>query len=219
MEFRLAIIPAGEADSPQTARELVATMRRAPEARTSRAVDEVLGALEGSGAQGYYRLRHLNRRGAMLESAHPEWEVLQPLLILAEGHGLAVYDIALNRLYDPTGAVDLEVSLPGLGLPFLTRELLADLVARPEWPDPQAPYLIVSRAEEDYIQAWLCDDGNYQLEYREGGPESHFMARSVEAGVVVDAMWAWATQDPSWRNEVDWWFVDLDAESSDKEDE
>lgn len=219
MEFRLAVIAAGEADSPQAARELVATMHRAPGGRTSRAVDEVLGALDGSGAQGYYRLCQRNRRGALLDSAYPEWEVLEALLILAEGHGLAVYDTALDRLYDPTGGVDVEVSLPGVTLPFLTRKLLTDLVARPEWPDPQAPYVIVSRADEDYIQAWLCDDGTYQLEYREGGPESHFVARSVDAGVVIGAMWAWATEDPSWRNDVDWWFVDLDAEGSGKEDE
>lgn len=213
--FRLAVIAAGAASSAGEADTLVTAMRRAPSGQPPAAVTEVLGALEGSDA-GFFTVGCWpDHRGALLSVEFPEIGVLSALLMLARDHGLAVYDIALKRLYDPTGSddVDVEVVAGGVRLPFLTRELLSQLVAEPTWPEPEAPFVIVDRADQDFIQVWCHDDGTYQLEYREGGPESHFRSCIADRGVVIDAMWAWTIQDQRWHTAVDWMFVDVEAEA------
>lgn len=211
MRFRLAIFPAGAVDSAAAAAKLVPSMRRGSRSEPPPAITEVLGALDGSPVGHYIdECRHCSN-GALLSVDYPECGLLEALLILAKDHDLAVYDIILKRLYDPTGSVEVDVSMPGVRLPFLTRDLLSDLVASPQWPDPEAPYVIVDRAEQDFIQAWLDADGVYQVEYREGGPESHFEFRTEDAQRVVEVMWAWAIGDESWRSAVDWWFLDVEA--------
>jgi hypothetical protein len=202
MTFRLAVIPAGGAE--------------VSEGRLHAAVAEVLGALESSPVGHYLAGCRNDSHRALLDVDYPECGFLEALLILAKDHDLAVYDIELHRLYDPTGSVDVDVLLPGVRIPFLTRDLLKELAVHPAWPDPEAPYMIVERSDQDFIQAWLGDDGIYQFEYREGGPESHFVVRTDDANLVVSTMWAWATHDESWRTAVDWMFVDLDAIPEDR---
>ncbi len=196
MAFRLEIIPAGSADSDRTARAAIA---------------ELLGALDGSPVGHYLAYSRSTSRGALLDVDYPECGFLEALLILAKDHDLAVYDIELDRLYDPADCVNVDVLLPHIRIPFLTRELLTDLVSHPAWPDPDAPYVIVERADQDFIQAWLRDDGVYQFEYRDGGPESHFVVRTDDADLVVNTIWAWVSRDPAWLTAVDWMFVDLDG--------
>ena len=212
MDFRFALIPAGSAEFAARAHDIAEAMREASEQQPDSTIAEVLGALDGSPVGHYVEGCRHSGCGTLLAADCPESGLLEALLILAKDHGLAVYDIELNRLYDPAGAVDVDVMLPGVRLPFLTRELLEDLVLRPTWPDPEAPYLTVDRAEQDFIQTWLDDDGTYQLEYREDGPESHFVVHTSDAAVVVNVMWAWTIEDQSWRTAVEWMFVDLDAE-------
>lgn len=212
MDFRFALIAAGSADSAARAAEIAETMRRAGKRDPRGAIAEVLGALDGSPV-GHYLLECRNTsRGALLSVERPEAGLLEALLLLAKDHSLAVYDIDLNRLYDPAGAANVEALMPGVRSPFLTRPLLDDLVRRPGWPEPEAPYVIVERAHQDYVQAWLGDDGVYHLEYREGGPESHFAVRTGDAALVVDVMWAWTIQDRNWRTAVDWMFLDVKAQ-------
>lgn len=210
MAFRLAVIPAGSTGSAEDAKRLVAAMRARPRGRTPAAVIEVLGALESSGVGQFSVGRRPDFRGALLSVQHPEIGVLEALLLLAKDHDLAVYDIELGRLYDPAGAIDVEVVLPGVRLPFLTRDLLADLVLRPAWPDPEAPFVIVDRAEQDFIQVWCGADG-YQLESREGGPEFHLVHLTPDPHLVIDVMWAWGIGDRYWRGAVPWTFADLSA--------
>lgn len=209
MAFRLAVIPAGLVASNRAAGQLVAAMRTAPRGRRPAAVVEVLGALESSGVGDFTVGRRTDSRGALLSVPRPEDGVLEALLLLARDHDLAVYDIALSRLYDPAGGIDVEVSLPGVSLPFLTRDLLADLVLKPAWPDPEAPFVIVDRAAEDFIQVW-CGDEGYRLEYREGGPDFHFMHLTDDPSLVIDVMWAWGVDDSYWRGAVPWRFTDLE---------
>lgn len=216
MAFRLAVIAAGAAGSAQQAKRLVTAMRAAPRGRTPAAVVEALGALESSGVADFNLWRRTDARGALLSVRYPEVGVLEALLLVAKDHDLAVYDIELDRLYDPTGAVDVEVVQPRLHLPFLNRNLLVDLILRPAWPDPEAPFVIVDRAEEDFIQVWCGVDG-YQLEYREGGPDFHFVHRTDDPHCVIDVMWAWAIDNPYWRGAVPWGFADLDDEAAEGE--
>lgn len=211
MDFRFALIPAGSAESSTQASRIAAVIRGAPEQHPDSAIAEVLGALGGSPVGHYIEACRHGSRGSLLSVDHPESGFLEALLILAKDHGLAVYDVDLDRLYDPTGCVDLDVLLPGVRIPFLTRELLADLVFHPQWPDPEAAYLIVERADQDFIQAWL-EDGTYRFEYREDGPESHFVVYTDDAALVIEVMWAWVIKDDSWRTAVDWEFTDLACE-------
>ena len=85
--------------------------------------------------------------------------------------------------------------------------------AEAQWSDCLAdePFVIVSRAEEDYIQMYRHDDGDHQLEYREDGPESHFVTHTTDARLVADVMWAWVIGDERWRDMVEWTFLDVDA--------
>ena len=65
------------------------------------AITEVLGALDSSPVGHYVLECRTVSRGSLLEVADPEAGLLEALLILAKDHDLAVYDIGLNRLYDP----------------------------------------------------------------------------------------------------------------------
>lgn len=210
MAFRLAVIAAGAASSAGEAKRLVAAMRARPQGRTPGAVVEVLGALSSCGFDGFTVWRRSDDRGALLSMWYPEIGVLEALLLLCKDRGLAVYDIELNRLYDPTGGVDVDVVQPGVRLPFLTRQLLVDLILRPAWPDPEAPFVIVDRAEEDFIQVW-CSDSGYQLEFREGGPDVHYAYITDDPHLVIDVMWSWALGNPYWRGAVPWRVADLIA--------
>lgn len=209
MAHRLAIIPAGAVGSAGQARRLVAAIQARPSGTLPAAIGEVLGALAGSGAADVSAGACMDSRGMLISIGHPEVSVLEPLLVLAKDHDLAVYDIVLSRLYDPTQCVEVDVLLPELRLPYVTRDLLVDLVAHPQWPQPSAPYVILARSGEDFIQAWLTDDGTYQLEYREGGAEFHFVYRTRGALEVAEVMWAWAIDDVRWRGAVDWTFLDI----------
>lgn len=209
MAARLAVIPAGSVSSAEQAGQLVTAMRTAPRGRPQAAIVEALGALRSSGVGTFTVGQRTDSRGALLSVRYPEIGVLEALLLLARYHGLAVYDIALNRLYDPTGSLDVEVVQPGIRLPFLTRALLVDLVLRPAWPVPEAPFVTVDRAEEDFIQFW-CRGGDYQLEYREGGREFHFSHITDDPHLVIDVVWAWGVGHPYWRGAVPWELAELE---------
>ena len=84
---------------------------------------------------------------------------------------------------------------------------------RTPWPLPDAPYFIIERAEQDFIQVWRTDDHAYQVEYREGGQESHFVFRTADCELVGNVMWAWTIEDPLWRTAVDWEFLDLEDDA------
>ena len=212
MDVRLALVPAGSADSSTQAHTIPHVLRCAREREPQPAIAEVLGALDASPVGHYMRRCRNTSRGSLLSVDHPESGFLEALLILAKDHDLAVYDIELRRLYDPSGGVEVDILLPGIRIPFLARDLLTNLVLHPAWPEPEAPYLILERADQDFIQTWLDDDGIYQLEYRKDGPESHFVVHTDDAALVIEVMWAWAVQDDFWRAAVDWLFVDVDAE-------
>jgi hypothetical protein len=110
------------------------------------------------------------------------------------------------------------VSLPGdLTLPYLTPALLRDLVQRPTWPDPENPYFIVTRGDQEFIQTYRDEDGKYQLEHQDGGPDAQFAFRTPDTGLVADVMWAWTTHDSRWRTAVPWNRLELADEDNDDE--
>lgn len=190
MDYRFAVIPSS--GDGAGVRALV-----------DRLVDESCGAMW---------LDSAGEHSAVIVTERPESGPLDALLAATKDRGLAVYDMQLRRLYDPQDSVEVAVSLGDcVRVPYLTRDLLIDLVERPVFPSPDEPFVIVSRAEEDYIQMYRHDDGDYQLEYREDGPESHFVTHTTDARLVADVMWAWVIGDERWRDMVEWTFLDVDA--------
>ncbi|WP_326566041.1 hypothetical protein VSH64_29750 [Amycolatopsis rhabdoformis] len=68
-------------------------------------------------------------------------------------------------------------------------------------------YLIVERKATPslhYVQAMRRPEGNYQIEYRDGGPERHFQAYAKNRPQVVAALWGWTTRDTIWQERFEW---------------
>jgi hypothetical protein len=217
---RFAIIPAGSADSVDQANDLIHAMGAGSDGEPPAAIRELLDELSDSVAGSFVIARPADRRGVIVATHRPEDGLLRFLLQSTMVRGLAVYDIELFRLYDPRGRVDVDVSLTGdITLPYLTPALLRDLVLRPTWPDPEHPYFIVTRGDEKYVQTYREEDGTYQLEHRDGGPDTHFAIRTPDSGLVADVMWAWTTHDSSWRTAVPWNQLELEDEDEDNGDE
>jgi hypothetical protein len=148
-----------------------------------------------------------DRRGAVLRACWPlPGHVLQTILELTKDRALAVLDVPTRRLYDPRGKVDVLVTV-GVNAwsPYLTRPLLADLLAR---PDPRAPYVGLERAEHDFIEAYQSAGGQYDLQYRSGGPDRHFYAVTGESRVIPDVLWSWATNSRRWMTAIPWQRID-----------
>ena len=191
-EYRFAIIPSASTPGPGDIRALIED-----------AVDASCGAMW---------VEHAGEHSAVVATERPESGTLDALLAATKDHGLAVYDMALRRLYDPMDSVAVTVRLGDcVTVPYVTRDLLIDLVERPVFPSSAEPFVIVSRTDQDYIQTYRHPDGDYQLEYRDGGPESHFVVHSADARLVADVMWSWVTGDARWQTMVEWMFLDTDA--------
>lgn len=204
MNYRFAIFPAGTAESVEQANDLVCAMAANIQGAPQNALRELLDELDELTVDCLV-VRPADASGAVIAAGQPEDGLLCYLLQSAAVRGLAVYDIELFRLYDPRGRVDIDVDLCGTAaLPYVTPTLLRDLVLRPTWPSPDNPFLILARAEQHHIQTYRDTDGSYQLEYREGGPDAHFRFVTEEPGLVADVMWAWVSEDPSWRTAVQW---------------
>ncbi|MEV6971014.1 hypothetical protein AB0M47_38520 [Hamadaea sp. NPDC051192] len=70
-------------------------------------------------------------------------------------------------------------------------------------------FLVVERhdrpsAWQHFIQAYREDDGTFRVEFREGGPEAHFEARTPDADQVRLVVTAWAFDLPGWRERLPW---------------
>ncbi|MER5981755.1 hypothetical protein [Streptomyces sp. NPDC001787] len=68
-------------------------------------------------------------------------------------------------------------------------------------------FLVVQRVPDRpgfFVQVWHEEGGDYQLEYRAGGPVDHFQARLGSPARVADAMVRWARQEPAWDSGIDW---------------
>ncbi|MEU8685170.1 hypothetical protein [Streptomyces sp. NPDC048611] len=62
-----------------------------------------------------------------------------------------------------------------------------------------------------YLQTWRDGDGPFSVEYRDGGPERHFRARSEDPEQVVQVFLDWARGGETWRTALDWRHTDLSA--------
>ncbi|WP_051366709.1 hypothetical protein [Hamadaea tsunoensis] len=55
-----------------------------------------------------------------------------------------------------------------------------------------------------YMQIYRNDDGSYAVEYRAGGPDSHFRAGVPTAERAAQVLTAWAADEPGWRDLLPW---------------
>jgi hypothetical protein len=205
MSHRFAIFPAGAVNSVEEANDLVDAIAAGDDGIWPSEVQSLVDALPDSAEMACLAEHSADSRGVIITTTNPEDGPLRYLLRLTMASGLAVYDIELFRLYDPRGCVEIGVSLGGDDvLPYLTPALLRDLVLRPTWPSPDAPFVIVERRDQEYVQVYREEDGTYQIEYREGGPETHCWCRITDSALIADVMWAWTSQDARWRTAVAW---------------
>jgi hypothetical protein len=80
-------------------------------------------------------------------------------------------------------------------------------------------FAILGRADEQYVQVFHNDDGTYQLEYRDGSPESHFALDPDEIDLddVRRAFLAYARGSTQWHK--DWAWIPLEFDDDDPDDE
>ena len=170
-----ALIPATGAESIAEADVLIRKIREIREGQPIPGLADLLDGLSADYGSVISVDSEVTAYGALISVEEPELGPLNDILMATKDCSIAVFDIAVSRLYNPRGSVDIEVVLGGdCTLPYLTAQLLDDLVRRPTWPDPGSPFLIVARDGEDYIQTYLQDDGYYDLEYRDGSFEKHY---------------------------------------------
>jgi hypothetical protein len=214
MNHRFAIFPAGSVVSIEQANDLIHAMGAQSDGEPSPEIRDLVDEVLESSEWTFALTRPAASQGVIIATHRPEDGLLRFLLNWTMLRGLAVYDIELFRLYDPSGRVDVEVSLSGdLKLPYLTPALLRDLVLRPTWPDPEYPYFIVG-GDGEFIQTYRDEDGKYQLEHRASGSDAQFAIRTPDTWLVADVMWAWATHDESWRTAVPWGRLELEDEDA-----
>jgi len=90
---------------------------------------------------------------------------------------------------------------------------LASLVAELD-PASRSPFLIVEKISgqppgQYYSQVLRIDSETWQVEYRAGGPESHFQARvsgpyEDACATVARVISGWARDRPGWREGLAW---------------
>ncbi|MFI6152887.1 hypothetical protein ACIBCA_09360 [Kitasatospora sp. NPDC051170] len=70
---------------------------------------------------------------------------------------------------------------------------------------PGRDFLVLSRAEEDYAQAYQHGPEDWQIEYREGSAERHYQTTEHQSREQTERLlWGWISADPDWQEEVTW---------------
>ncbi|WP_433195556.1 hypothetical protein ACQP1G_41715 [Nocardia sp. CA-107356] len=206
-----AVVSAGAVDSALDALERYQQMCDYPNHSVAPpAVDDLVAEINRNGGAVGFVATVADSRGAVLRTWGPNREQhLLAVLKLTKDRDLAVLDVETGHLYDPRGHVDVRVSVgDGRTIPYLTTALLEDFVVAAA--DPDDPFVVVSRADETYIQTrrheWV-----YEIEHRAGSAADHFRVYTLQHTVVRDVIWAWACGDPSWTAAVPWRHVDPES--------
>lgn len=142
---------------------------------------------------------YLSRLGAVVFSSWDDPDRnLYELLTVTAPRGLAVLDVQRPRLYDPSGAVEVEVFAgDGTRSPFLSLSLLRALL---DSLSARYPYVVVERDLELYVQTRRNSDGTFEVEHRAGSEDKHYRLAAVDVASVEATLWQWAAGDPRWRS-------------------
>lgn len=140
----------------------------------------------------------LARLGAVVFSSWRDPDSnLYALLTMTAPRGLAVLDVQRPRLYDPSGAVAVEVFAgDGTKSPFLSPSLLRELL---DSLSAQHPHVVVKRDLDRYVQTRRSSDGTFEVEHRAGSEDEHYRLPAVDARTVELALWQWTSNAPEWR--------------------
>lgn len=204
MTYRFYVVPVSQVDQMHTVENWQDSLRTDINGKPAAELSELLDTLSDSGA-GDFVIESAGARGAIIAVDEFEADFLESLLELTMGRGFAIYDEEVKRLYDPRGRVQIRVDIATeVSLPYLGRTLLKDLLEHPKWPQTDAPFFVIARADQEFVQVYCHDDGSCQLEYRDGGPDAHFVFNTSDKELVSDVMWAWTTRDDGWRAAVAW---------------
>ncbi|NNH73271.1 hypothetical protein HLB23_26015 [Nocardia uniformis] len=209
MSYDHILLPSGAATTPAEVDAHLTAQQGVPEAEI---VAEIASELnrrneelpEEDGFLSVFPLGGIDHGSALhLASPYDAIGYVRALLFeLATPRGYAVYDPQLAWLFDPADRIAATVTHGGAGeFPYLTRELV-DLWI-PTLAEP-GPYLIVERADQEYIQTYRHPDGRYALEYRDGSPDKHFVTELGDAAAVAELIWDWTTGDRTRFGALDW---------------
>ncbi|WP_163506861.1 hypothetical protein [Fodinicola acaciae] len=82
----------------------------------------------------------------------------------------------------------------------LILQLLDDMDSGEEY------FVIIDRlaTPQTYVQVGFAPTGEYQVEYRDGGPDRHFQAVASDKRLVHDVMTRWAFDRPGWQDLLPW---------------
>lgn len=70
--------------------------------------------------------------------------------------------------------------------------------------------ILRSRPSHCFIQTHTSDDGQFAVEYREGGPDRHYEANVPQSlDAVLDAFESYLTGDNRWRTAFEWRRMEL----------
>ncbi|GAA5045315.1 hypothetical protein [Nocardia callitridis] len=208
MSYEHVLLPSGAATSPAEADAYLSTQQGVPESATVAAIaaelnrrdeqtpdeDTFLAAAPVGGAQ----------TGAALVVSSPYDAIgfVRALLFeLATPRDYALYDPQLAWLIDPAGHVEVEVTHGGAGeFPYITKTLAQQWVSALSDPEP---YIIASRDDHEYIQAYRMGEDEFTVEYRDGSPEKHF-ATALDTAATAEVIWAWANNDTAHIGSLPW---------------
>ena len=84
--------------------------------------------------------------------------------------------------------------------------LLRSMIGRPD-----DPFLILERPGYPtyYAQVAANEDGSFQVEYRDGGPEHHYGATADDADLVADVLAGWVDRIDGWDAQLQWERLEL----------
>jgi hypothetical protein len=71
---------------------------------------------------------------------------------------------------------------------------------------PEDDFFILERPGDPqyFAQVAVTPDGAYQVEHRDGGPESHYRAFTEDADLVADVLAGWADRIDGWDSPLQW---------------
>jgi hypothetical protein len=81
-------------------------------------------------------------------------------------------------------------------------------------------FLILSRADEEYLQTYREEDGSFEVEYRDGSCDRHYRAESadLELQVLQGLFVAYFHGKSEWKASLTWEKVDFDEDFQGDED-
>jgi hypothetical protein len=92
----------------------------------------------------------------------------------------------------------------------ITSARLMDLL---EGLGPDSQFLILtapsSRDDQHYIQVCQAGAGGWHVEYRDGGPDSHYGLECDDLEKVHQVLLAWADDSPDWRTRLPWYPMEI----------